>query len=145
MPSKDPTHPVPMWKEIVLKVVPVFITVVVSVTGAYIALNSQVAGLAVEVGRLGKIVDRMDVESKQNLGLAEEVKKLTTAVEQLNGDRTAAAIRDVQVQQDRSELSKLKGDIQVLMTVAGDLRMGLKLLEREVESLRVDLRKGRDK
>jgi hypothetical protein len=130
-------------REIMIKVVPILLTVIISVTGAYIALNSQVAGLSVEVGRLGKIVDRMDEEGKQTLGLSGEVKKLTTAVEKLNGDSTAATIRDVQATQDRAELTKLKGDVQSLVSAMSDVRMGVKLLERELETLRRDLRKGK--
>ena len=130
-------------REIMIKVVPILLTVIISVTGAYIALNSQVAGLSVEVGRLGKIVDRMDEEGKQTLGLSGEVKKLTTAVDKLNGDSTAATIRDVQATQDRAELTKLKGDVQSLVSAMSDVRMGVKLLERELETLRRDLRKGK--
>lgn len=141
-PNKHDEQP-SIMREILIKVVPILLTVVISVTGAYIALNSQVAGLAVEVGRLGKIVDRMDEEGKQTLGLASEVKKLTTAVEKLNGDSTTAAIRDVQSTQDRAELTKLKGDVQTLVSAMSDVRMSVKLLERELESLRRDLRKGK--
>lgn len=136
-------EPPSLLREIMIKVVPILLTVIISVTGAYIALNSQVAGLAVEVGRLGKIVDRMDEEGKQTLGLASEVKKLTTAVEKLNGDSTVSAIRDVQATQDRAELTKLKGDVQTLINAMSDVRMSTKLLERELESLRRDLRKGK--
>lgn len=142
MPPKF-EEPPSLLREIMIKVVPILLTVIISVTGAYIALNSQVAGLAVEVGRLGKIVDRMDEEGKQTFGLAAEVKKLTTAVEKLNGDSNAAAIRDVQATQDRAELTKLKGDVQSLVAAMSDARMGVKLLERELETLRRDLRKGR--
>lgn len=134
-----------VWKKLLIQVIPVALTVVVSVTGAYIALNSQVSVLSVEVGRLTKVVDLLSHEGQANRGLSDEVKKLTSAVESLKSETMKAAVRDIQVEQDRSKLSKLEGDVQSIMTGLSDLRVTGKVLEREVESLRREIKKGGDR
>jgi transaldolase len=131
-----------VWKKLLIQIVPVVITVVVSITGAYIALNSQVSVLAVEVGRLTKVVDTLSAEGVQNRGLADEVKRLTTAVEGLKAETMKSAVRDIQIEQDRSKLSKMEGDVQAIMSGLSDLRVTAKVLEREVENLRRELKKG---
>lgn len=134
-----------MWKKLLIQVIPVVLAVIVSVTGAYIALNSQVSVLSVEVGRLTKVVDLLSHEGQANRGLSDEVKKLTSAVESLKSETMKAAVRDIQVEQDRSKLSKLEGDVQSIMTGLSDLRVTGKVLEREVESLRREVKKGGDR
>lgn len=134
-----------VWKKLLIQIIPVVITVIVSITGAYIALNSQVSVLSVEVGRLTKVVDLLSHEGQANRGLAEEVKKLTTSVESLKSETLKAAVRDIQVEQDRSKLSKLEGDVQSIMNGLSDLRVTGKVLEREVESLRREVKKGGDR
>lgn len=134
-----------VWKKLLIQIIPVVITVIVSITGAYIALNSQVSVLSVEVGRLTKVVDLLSHEGQANRGLSDEVKKLTSAVESLKSETMKAAVRDIQVEQDRSKLSKLEGDVQSIMTGLSDLRVTGKVLEREVESLRREVKKGGDR
>lgn len=142
--DSDSTHDENMavWKKLLIQIIPVVITVVVSITGAYIALNSQVSVLAVEVGRLTKVVDTLSAEGVQNRGLADEVKKLTHAVDSLKTETMKAAVRDIQLEQDRSKLSKLEGDVQAIMNGLSDLRVTSKVLEREVENLRRELKRG---
>lgn len=134
-----------VWKKLLIQIIPVVITVIVSIAGAYIALNSQVSVLSVEVGRLTKVVDLLSHEGQANRGLAEEVKKLTTSVESLKSETLKAAVRDIQVEQDRSKLSKLEGDVQSMVNGLSDLRVTGKVLEREVESLRREVKKGGDR
>lgn len=146
--KKEATHgdeTMAVWKKLLIQIIPVALTVVVSVTGAYIALNSQVSVLSVEVGRLTKVVDILSHEGQANRGLADEVKKLTSAVESLKSETMKAAVRDIQVEQDRSKLSKLEGDVQSILNGLSDIRVTGKVLEREVESLRREVKKGGDR
>lgn len=143
--TKDPTpgdDNLAMWKKLLIQIIPVVLAVIVSVTGAYIALNSQVSVLAVEVGRLTKVVDVLSNEGHTTRGVADEVKKLTNVVESLKAETMKAAVRDIQAEQDRSKLSKLEGDVQSIITGLSDLRVTGKVLEREVESLRREVKKG---
>jgi len=140
MTSRLPDTPPSILKDILVRTLPVAITVIVSVTGAYVALNSQVAGLSSEVGRLGRIVDRLDDEAKHNVILASEVKKLTTAVDRLATDAAGNQIRDVQSAQNRTEISKIKSDVGVIMSTLSDLRFSTRVLEKELESLRRELK-----
>lgn len=129
-----------VWKKLLLQIIPVVITIIVSITGAYIALNSQVSVLAVEVGRLTKVVDTLSTEGQQNRGLSDEVRKLTSSVDALKSETMQSAMREMRAEQDRSKLSKLEGDVQTLLSGLSDLRVTSKVMERELESLRRDTR-----
>lgn len=133
-----------VWKKLLLQIIPVVITIIVSITGAYIALNSQVSVLAVEVGRLTKVVDTLSNEGQQNRGLSDEVRKLTSSVDALKSETMQSAMREMRAEQDRSKLSKLEGDVQTLLSGLSDLRVTSKVMERELESLRRDTR-GKDR
>lgn len=130
-----------VWKKLLIQIVPIVFAVVISVTGAYIALNSQVSVLAVEVGRLTKVVDSLSNDNQQNRGLASEVIKLTTAVEGLKSETIKAAMREAVLEQTRAKVTKLEVDVPSLVTVLNDLRVTSKVLEREVENIRQDLKR----
>jgi transaldolase len=131
------------WKRLAIQIIPVVLTVVVSITGAYIALNSQVSGLSVEVGRLTKVVDSLSIDNQASRGLVTEVAKLTVSVDTLKDAMVKSAVQEKVVEQTSAKVGKLESDMGVILTVLGDLRITGKVLEREVENLRQDVKRIR--
>jgi len=129
-----------LWKKLAIQIVPVIITIIVSITGAYVALNSQVSGLAAEVQRLTKVVDLLVTEGQLNRDIAKEVATLIKSVDGLLARTVPMAVKEAVIEHNSARINELSVVLAQVMAGYGDLRVSVKVLERDTENLRRELK-----
>lgn len=125
-----------VWRDLMTKVLPIFITAAISVGGAYVALSSKVGELSAEVHRLALLVDRTERERDQFVLLAHEVKTLKSSIDGLKAAGDNLAVREAQVDRDRSDLVELRATSRSIQEALTDMKVSIRVLERDVSSLK---------
>lgn len=141
-PYEGKPPPAEVWRDLATKILPIFITAALSVGGAYVALSSKVGELSAEVGRLSHLVDRTEKERDQFLLLAQDVKTLKLSIDSINTLAGSLAIRESQVDRDRADLTELRAQSRAITESLTDLKVSIRVLERDVSSLKRDSRRN---